>query len=116
MADYGQAFTTPVTAGNTEAILQYTFSYKYGVTHSFDYYYTPGGDYKLVGQQGGGYGTPTQEMVESYEKADGSGFPDWSAWHNVTVAFRSRRSIPRGRPTVKERPRITTCLPDTGIP
>ncbi len=26
-------------------------------------------------------GTPTQEMVESYEYADGSGFPDWSTWH-----------------------------------
>ena len=80
---YADAFKVSM---NSETILQYTFSYKYGVTHSFDYYYTPGGDYKLVGQQGGGYGTPTQEMVESYEKADGSGFPDWSAWHNVTVA------------------------------
>jgi hypothetical protein len=31
----------------------------------------------------GGFGTPTQEMVESYEYADGSGFPDWSTWHTA---------------------------------
>lgn len=81
MPSYGDAFTTSVMAGNTEAILQYSFSYSDGVTHDFDFYYTPGGDYKLVGQQGGGYGTPTQEMVESYELAEG-GFPDWSPWHS----------------------------------
>ena len=84
MPDYGDAFTVPVTSGNTEAILQYTFSYSDGVTHDFDFYYSPGGDYKLVGQQGGGYGTPTQEMVESYELAQG-GFPDWSPWHGETM-------------------------------
>ncbi len=86
MPSYADAFTKSVTEGNTETILQYSFSYSDAVTHSFDYYYTPGGDYKLVGEQGGGYGTPTQEMVESYEKADGSGFPDWSTWHGSTVA------------------------------
>ena len=85
MPDYGNAFTVPVTAGNTETILQYSFSYADGVTHDFDFYYSPGGDYKLVGQQGGGYGTPTQEMVESYELAEG-GFPDWSPWHGETMA------------------------------
>lgn len=86
MPNYADAFTKGMASGNTEAILQYTFSYKYGVTHDFDFYYTPGGDYKIIGQQGGGYGTPTQEMVESYELADGSGFPDWSTWHGTTVA------------------------------
>ena len=86
MPEYADAFTVPMTAGNTETILQYSFSYADGVTHEFDFYYAPGGDYKLVGQQGGGYGTPTQEMVESYEKADGSGFPDWSPWHGETTA------------------------------
>ena len=85
MPDYGDAFTVPVTAGNTETILQYSFSYADNETHEFDFYYTPGGDYKLVGQQGGGYGTPTQEMVESYELAEG-GFPDWSPWHGETLA------------------------------
>ena len=85
MADYGEAFTLPVESGNTETILQYSFSYADNLTHEFDYYYAPGGDYKLVGQQGGGYGTPTQEMVESYELASG-GFPDWSPWHGSTTA------------------------------
>ena len=85
MSSYADVFTVPVTAGNTESILQYSFSYADNVTHEFDYYYAPGGDYKLVGQQGGGYGTPTQEMVESYELATG-GFPDWSPWHGTTTA------------------------------
>lgn len=85
MPDYAAAFTTPIQSGNTEAILQYSFSYADNVTHEFDFYYAPGGDYQLVGQQGGGYGTPTQEMVESYELAAG-GFPDWTPWHSSTTA------------------------------
>lgn len=85
MPKYADAFTTPIQSGNKEAILQYSFSYADNVTHEFDYYYAPGGDYKLVGQQGGGYGTPTQEMVESYELATG-GFPDWTPWHGSTTA------------------------------
>ncbi|MBO4454827.1 MAG: RagB/SusD family nutrient uptake outer membrane protein [Bacteroidales bacterium] len=84
-SDYANAFIKSAAAGNSEAILQYCFSYADGLTHDFDFYYTPGGDYKLVGQQGGGYGTPTQEMVESYELATG-GFPDWSIWHGSTTA------------------------------
>ena len=84
MTNYADVFTTPIQSGNTESVLQYSFSYSDNVTHDFDYYYTPGGDYKLVGQQGGGYGTPTQEMVESYELAAG-GFPDWSPWHGSTT-------------------------------
>jgi hypothetical protein len=82
---YADAFTKTVQAGNKETILQYSFSYSDGLTHEFDFYYAPGGDYKLVNQQGGGYGTPTQEMVESYELATG-GKPDWSVWHGTTVA------------------------------
>jgi len=82
---YAEAFTKTVQEGNPETILQYGFSYADGVTHEFDFYYTPGGDYKLAQQQGGGYGTPTQEMVESYEFASG-GFPDWSPWHSSTTA------------------------------
>jgi hypothetical protein len=80
--DYAKVFTV---SGNKESILQYNFSYSDAVYHEFDYYYTPGGDYKLVDQQGGGYGTPTQEMVESYELATG-GFPDWTPWHSSTTA------------------------------
>jgi hypothetical protein len=74
-----------IFAGNgKETILRYNFSYSDNVTHSFDYYYSPGGDYARVGQQGGGYATPTQEMVESYELAKG-GFPDWTPWHGTTT-------------------------------
>lgn len=79
--NYADACMKDLKDGNKEAILQYAFDIAADVTHSFDYYYTPGGDYTMNGQSGGGYGTPTQEMVEAYEYADGSGFPDWSAWH-----------------------------------
>ena len=97
---YADVFTKTVQAGNKESILQYGFSYSDGLTHEFDFYYAPGGDYKLVGQQGGGYGTPTQEMVESYELASG-GFPDWSAWHGTTVAEPPYRQLePRFQATI----------------
>ena len=84
-ANYKDAYSKSIAAGNTEAILQYNFDRASDVTHSFDFYYTPGGDYTLFGEAGGGYGTPTQEMVESYEYADGSGFPDWEPWHDSTT-------------------------------
>lgn len=83
-AKYADSYSKSVTAGNNEAILQYLFDRAQGVTHSFDFYYTPGGDYTLNGESGGGYGTPTQEMVESYEYAKG-GFPDWTEWHGTTT-------------------------------
>ena len=54
------------------------------MTNRYDFYYTPGGDFSIYLQTGGGYGTPTQEMVESYELAEG-GFPDWTAWHGTTT-------------------------------
>lgn len=83
-AKYADAYSKEIKNGNTEAILQYVFDLELNVAHSFDYYYTPGGDYTMKGASGGGYGTPTQEMVESYELATG-GFPDWSAWHAEEV-------------------------------
>ncbi len=78
--DYAGVFN----GGGKESILQYNFSYADNVMHSFDFYYSPGGDFVQVGLQGGAYGTPTQEMVESYELATG-GFPDWSPWHGTTT-------------------------------
>ena len=84
-SSYADAYSKSVTAGNNEAILQYLFDRSQSVTHSFDFYYTPGGDYSLNGASGGGYGTPTQEMVESYEYADKGGFPDWAEWHSTTT-------------------------------
>lgn len=75
--NYADAFRQ----GSIEAILQYSYNSSTGVTHSFDGYMAPGGDRALDGNSmTGGYGTPTQEMVESYELAEG-GFPDWSPWH-----------------------------------
>lgn len=78
--NYADSYSKTIAAGNKEAILQYTFDNTTG--HSFDSYYTPGGDFKLISKNGGGYGTPTQEMVESYELKTG-GYPDWSAWHTT---------------------------------
>ena len=83
-ADYTDGYMKGIGSGNKEAIIQYQFDRDADVMHSFDFYYTPGGDYTIYGEAGGGYGTPTQEMVESYELATG-GFPDWSPWHDVTT-------------------------------
>ena len=83
-ANYKDGYMKPVGSGNVEAIIQYQFDRANDVTHSFDFYYTPGGDFALHGETGGGYGTPTQEMVESYELATG-GFPDWTPWHGTTT-------------------------------
>ncbi|MBO5942008.1 MAG: RagB/SusD family nutrient uptake outer membrane protein [Bacteroidales bacterium] len=82
--DYTDALMKTTCEGNKEAILQWQFDRGANVTHSFDYNYTPGGDFALQGQKGGGLGTPTQEMVESYEKATG-GFIDWTPWHSTTT-------------------------------
>lgn len=82
-SSYSDACAKTLASGNREAILQYTFDYANGITHSFNYYYTPGGDYTLIDSKGGGYGVPTQEIVESYELATG-GFPSWSTWHSTT--------------------------------
>lgn len=84
-AEYKDSYSKSIAAGNVEAILQYNFDRSSDVTHSYDFYYTPGGDYTLFGESGGGYGTPTQEMVESYELAKTGGFPDWDPWHDSTT-------------------------------
>ncbi len=81
---YADAYGKSLAAGNREAIIQYTFDYASGLTHSFDFYYTPGGDYAIEDMKGGAYAVPTQEIVESYELATG-GFPSWSAWHGSTT-------------------------------
>ncbi|MCI1779926.1 MAG: RagB/SusD family nutrient uptake outer membrane protein [Bacteroidales bacterium] len=79
-ADYSDSWK----AGSSEAILQYSYDATSSVTHDFDSYYSPAGDKKYDGMlTTGGYGTPTQDMVESYELASG-GYPDWSDWHMTT--------------------------------
>ena len=82
--NYADSYSKTIASGNIEAILQYLFSRAENINHTFDFYYTPGGDFTINGASGGGYGTPTQELVESYELATG-GFPDWSIWHDVGV-------------------------------
>lgn len=75
-SDYAKCFSTTAAQGNTESILEY--DYVAGtLDHSFDYYFSPGGD---QANKALGLGTPTQDIVEDYEYA-GGGKVDWSAWH-----------------------------------
>lgn len=75
-ADYAKAFTS-VRSGNTESILEYNYLIE-GPNHSWDRLFMPGGDNTTMG----GRATPTQEMVESYERATTGGYPDWTPWHS----------------------------------
>lgn len=77
---YKDACTKTLAEGNRETILQYTFDITNDNVHTFNFYYTPGGDFVVNDSKGGGYAVPTQEMVESYELAKG-GFPNWAPWH-----------------------------------
>lgn len=61
--------------GNSESILEYNYLLT-GPNHTFDKAYATYGEI----ENQGGSGTPTQEMVEAYEKADGTQV-DWSPWH-----------------------------------
>lgn len=78
--DYSKAIKS-YFSNNKEAILEYKYSYPL-LTHNFDFIASPGGD--NVGY--GGDIQPTQELVESYEKA-GGGTVDWSAWHGNNVSI-----------------------------
>ncbi|MCK9311293.1 MAG: RagB/SusD family nutrient uptake outer membrane protein [Bacteroidales bacterium] len=64
---------------NKEAILEFDYNVS-GPYHSFDKDYVPLSD----GYEFGGLGTPTQEMVESYEKTDGTKM-DWTPYHSATA-------------------------------
>jgi len=64
---------------NSESILQYKYITT-GPNHSFDRNYAPYGDIENEGGKGG----PTQEMVEAYEKTDGTKI-DWTPWHSTTT-------------------------------
>lgn len=61
--------------GNSESILEYNYLVT-GPNHTFDKDYATYGEI----ENQGGSGTPTQEIVESYEKKDGTKV-NWSAWH-----------------------------------
>ena len=73
--DYAQSWK----GNNKEAILQYDYS-QLEPNHNFDQSYVPFCD----GFEFGALGTPTQEMVESYEKYDGTTI-DWNPWHTTTT-------------------------------
>lgn len=60
---------------NEESVLEYNYLIA-GPNHTFDKDYATFGEI----ENQGGSGTPTQEMVESYEKADGTTV-NWNAWH-----------------------------------
>jgi hypothetical protein len=62
--------------GNSESILEYRYLTT-GPSHNFDQFYAAFGEY----DNAGGAGCPTQEMVEAYEKSDGTAF-DWTSWHD----------------------------------
>jgi starch-binding outer membrane protein, SusD/RagB family len=61
--------------GNSESILEYNYLTT-GPNHTFNRDYAPYGDIENLG----GSGTPTQEMVELYEKKDGTKV-NWNQWH-----------------------------------
>ncbi len=68
---------------NKESILEYNYAQtKDGPYHGFDFTFAPFGDHSTLVH---GAGTPTQEMVESYELANTGGFPDWTPWHTTTT-------------------------------
>ena len=73
--DYVQAWK----GGNSEAILEYKYDI-IGPNHTFDKDYVPMSD----GWEFGGLGTPTQEMVESYEKEDGTQM-DWTPYYTANA-------------------------------
>lgn len=78
VSDYAQSWK----GNNKESIIEFDFN-KNGITHKFDQDYVP----MCFGYDYGALGTPTQEMVESYEKADGTKY-DWSGYHNGSVKTR----------------------------
>ncbi len=61
--------------GNSESILEYNYLVT-GPNHTFDKDYATYGEI----ENQGGSGTPTQEMIESYEKKDGTKV-NWTPWH-----------------------------------
>lgn len=75
--DFKSAYSKINKDGNKEAVLEFSYI-STGPNHQFDDIFAPKGDPGIVR---GGMGTPTQEMVEAFELADGTGFPNWAPWH-----------------------------------
>ncbi len=72
-------YVSATKGGNSESILEYNYLLS-KPNHDFDKSYAVYGELAATG----GSGVPTQEMVESYEKADGTKV-DWSAWHSSST-------------------------------
>lgn len=67
---------------NKESILEFAYNAKNGPFHNFDQYYVPYCEGDVY--TNGALGTPTQEMVESYEDVNGNKV-DWKKWHGTTT-------------------------------
>ncbi len=90
--DYAQSWK----GSNEESILEFRYD-ELGPNHTFDKDYVPLSD----GYEFGGLGTPTQEMVESYEKADGTKM-SWTAYYtkNATRPPYEELEPPRFKATI----------------
>lgn len=73
-------YATAWKGNNVESILEYRYNVA-GPNHIFDKDYVPLSD----GYEFGALGTPTQEMVESYEKKDGTKM-NWSEYHKSNAS------------------------------
>ena len=78
--DLVEGYANAWKGNNKEAILEFDYNKDSGPNHTFDQFYVPQCD----GYDFGALGTPTQEMVESYETIDGEKV-DWSKWHGTTT-------------------------------
>ena len=74
--NYAQAWA----GNNSEAIIECDYNQNLGPNTQFDFYYTPSTD----GSTGACGPAPTQELVESSEKVDGTKI-DWTPWHGTTT-------------------------------
>lgn len=72
-------YTAATAGGNKESIIECRYDALQGPNTQYDYYYSP------ETENNGACGpAPTQELVECYEKADGSKV-DWTPWHGTTT-------------------------------
>ena len=72
-------YSNACAGNNKESILEFDYNTT-GPYHTFDRDYCPLSDNYSFG----GLGTPTQEMVECYENADGTKM-DWTTYHSTTA-------------------------------
>ena len=75
VSNYAQAWK----GDNTESILQFSYNRTLGPNTQFDANYVPSTDNSTASCGP----APTQELVESYEKKDGTKM-DWTPWHTTT--------------------------------